>query len=52
MALGSSSLEIFLSVIEICGDGLKAGKLGPGTIAGSAAFNLIVIIYCGSSTLQ
>ncbi|CAL1571828.1 unnamed protein product [Knipowitschia caucasica] len=44
MALGSSAPEILLSVIEICGHGFKAGKLGPGTIVGSAAFNMFVII--------
>jgi solute carrier family 8 (sodium/calcium exchanger) len=43
MALGSSSPEILLSVIEICGNGFKAGELGPGTIVGSAAYNLLVI---------
>jgi solute carrier family 8 (sodium/calcium exchanger) len=43
MALGSSSPEILLSVIEICGNGFLAGDLGPGTIVGSAAFNLLVI---------
>ena len=50
MALGSSAPEILLSVIEICGRNFKAGELGPGTIVGSAAFNLFVIIaiciYC------
>lgn len=44
MALGSSAPEILLSVIEICGSGFIAGDLGPGTIVGSAAFNLFVII--------
>ena len=43
MALGSSAPEILLSVIEICGNNFKAGDLGPGTIVGSAAFNLFVI---------
>jgi solute carrier family 8 (sodium/calcium exchanger) len=43
MALGSSSPEILLSVIEICGNNFEAGDLGPGTIVGSAAFNLLVI---------
>ncbi|OQR79522.1 sodium/calcium exchanger 1-like, partial [Tropilaelaps mercedesae] len=45
MALGSSAPEILLSVIEIVGNGFRAGDLGPGTIVGSAAFNLLVI--CG-----
>lgn len=44
MALGSSAPEILLSVIEIVGKGFKAGELGPGTVVGSAAFNLFVII--------
>ncbi|KAM7533556.1 hypothetical protein Aperf_G00000126916 [Anoplocephala perfoliata] len=44
MALGSSAPEILLSVIEICGMNFEAGELGPGTIVGSAAFNLFVII--------
>lgn len=43
MALGSSSPEILLSVIEICGNNFLAGELGPGTIVGSAAYNLLVI---------
>merc|ERR1711997_273578 len=44
MALGSSAPEIMLSVIEIWARGFKAGDLGPGTIVGSAAFNLFMII--------
>ncbi|CAH8446244.1 unnamed protein product [Heterobilharzia americana] len=44
MALGSSAPEILLSVIEIIGKNFEAGDLGPGTIVGSAAFNLFVII--------
>uniref|UniRef100_A0A671V1V2 Solute carrier family 8 member 2b n=1 Tax=Sparus aurata TaxID=8175 RepID=A0A671V1V2_SPAAU len=44
MALGSSAPEILLSVIEVCGHGFHAGELGPGTIVGSAAFNMFVII--------
>ncbi|XP_078000888.1 sodium/calcium exchanger 3-like [Glandiceps talaboti] len=44
MALGSSAPEILLSLIEIIGSGFHAGELGPGTIVGSAAFNLFVII--------
>ncbi|CAN8003002.1 unnamed protein product [Ixodes hexagonus] len=43
MALGSSAPEILLAIIEIMGRGFKAGDLGPGTIVGSAAFNLLVI---------
>jgi solute carrier family 8 (sodium/calcium exchanger) len=47
MALGSSAPEILLSVIETIGTLEKTadpGGLGPGTIVGSAAFNLLVII--------
>ncbi|KAH7716619.1 Protein NCX-1 b [Aphelenchoides avenae] len=44
MALGSSAPEILLSVIEICGNNFEAGDLGPGTIVGSAAFNLFCIV--------
>ena len=44
MALGSSAPEILLSAIEIVGNNFKAGSLGPGTIVGSAAFNLFIII--------
>lgn len=43
LALGTSAPEILLSVIEIIGRGFEAGELGPGTIVGSAAFNLLVI---------
>jgi len=43
MALGSSAPEIMLSCIEIIGRGFTAGELGPGTIVGSAAFNLFCI---------
>ncbi|KAF2905984.1 hypothetical protein ILUMI_00192 [Ignelater luminosus] len=44
MALGSSAPEILLSVIEIWAKDFEAGDLGPGTIVGSAAYNLFVII--------
>ncbi|XP_018319809.1 sodium/calcium exchanger 3 isoform X2 [Agrilus planipennis] len=44
MALGSSAPEILLSVIEIWAKDFNAGDLGPGTIVGSAAYNLFVII--------
>jgi solute carrier family 8 (sodium/calcium exchanger) len=44
MALGSSAPEILLAIIETCGSlGEVAGELGPSTIVGSAAFNLLVI---------
>lgn len=44
MALGSSAPEILLSVIEVFAMDFQSGDLGPGTIVGSAAFNLFVII--------
>eukprot|EP00055_Hartaetosiga_balthica_P018753 m.135311 g.135311 ORF g.135311 m.135311 type:complete len:789 (+) comp9897_c0_seq1:114-2480(+) len=44
MALGSSAPEILLSVVEVVGNGFNAGELGPGTIVGSAAFNMLIII--------
>ena len=43
MALGSSAPEILLSIIEIVSSGFYAGALGPSTIVGSAAFNLLGI---------
>ena len=44
MALGSSAPEIMLSCIEtIMKLGQKPGELGPSTIVGSAAFNLLII---------
>jgi len=44
MALGSSAPEILLSVIEAFKNlGKCPGELGPSTIVGSAAFNLLVI---------
>ena len=44
MALGSSAPEILLSVIETVSTlGSTPGELGPSTIVGSAAFNLLVI---------
>ena len=43
MALGSSAPEILLSVIEIMSSGFFAGELGPSTIVGSAAFNMLII---------
>lgn len=44
LALGSSAPEILLSVVEVMKLGFKAGDLGPGTIVGSAAFNMMCII--------
>lgn len=43
MALGSSAPEIMLAAIEITHTNFVAGDLGPGTIVGSAAFNLFMI---------
>lgn len=44
MAFGSSAPEIILSVLEALKSlGEPAGELGPSTIVGSAAFNLLVI---------
>ncbi|XP_064104848.1 sodium/calcium exchanger Calx-like isoform X13 [Macrobrachium nipponense] len=43
MALGSSAPEILLAIIEVIANKFEAGALGPGTIVGSAAFNLFVI---------
>lgn len=44
MALGSSAPEILLSTIELFKKQMMSGDLGPSTIVGSAAFNLMVII--------
>ena len=44
LALGSSAPEILLALIEVLVGKFKAGPLGAGTIVGSAAFNLLVII--------
>lgn len=44
MALGTSAPEILLSAIEIFSHHFQAGDLGPGTIVGSAAYNLFTII--------
>lgn len=44
MAFGSSAPEIILSTLEAIKElGHPAGDLGPSTIVGSAAFNLLVI---------
>jgi len=44
MALGSSAPEILLGIGEVAGRGFQAGALGPGTIVGSAAFNMLMIL--------
>jgi solute carrier family 8 (sodium/calcium exchanger) len=43
MALGSSAPEILLNVVDVFKLDFHASELGPGTIVGSAAFNLFVI---------
>ncbi|XP_078690890.1 sodium/calcium exchanger 2-like isoform X3 [Branchiostoma floridae x Branchiostoma belcheri] len=43
MALGSSAPEILLSIVGIIKTGFRAEELGPSTIVGSAAFNLLII---------
>nr|XP_006824698.1 PREDICTED: sodium/calcium exchanger 3-like [Saccoglossus kowalevskii] len=43
VTLGSRTTEILLCLIEIVGNGFHAGYIGPSTIIGSAAFNLLVI---------
>jgi len=44
MALGSSAPEICISLIELLKRDFQVGALGPSTIVGSAAFNLLVIV--------
>eukprot|EP00927_Polykrikos_kofoidii_P035943 TRINITY_DN30421_c0_g2_i1.p1 TRINITY_DN30421_c0_g2~~TRINITY_DN30421_c0_g2_i1.p1 ORF type:complete len:897 (+),score=170.53 TRINITY_DN30421_c0_g2_i1:82-2772(+) len=44
LALGSSAPEILLSVVDSVKEKHFASSLGPGTIVGSAAFNLLVIV--------
>lgn len=43
MALGSSAPEILLNIIEVFKLSFFSGELGPSTIVGSAAFNLLCI---------
>jgi len=43
MALGSSAPEILLSIVELLQRKMYYGRLGPGTVVGSAAFNLFCI---------
>ena len=43
MALGSSAPEICLAVIGVVGNNFESDALGPGTIVGSAAYNLLAI---------
>ncbi|KAE9524627.1 hypothetical protein AGLY_014677 [Aphis glycines] len=51
MALGTSSPEILLSIIETVGHHFEARKLGPNIIVGSAAFNLLIITSLCTLTL-
>jgi len=51
MALGSSAPEILLAVVETTALTFEAGDLGPGTIVGSAAFNLLFITAICISSL-
>ena len=43
VGLTPNAPQILLSGIEIIGNNFKSGSLGPSTIVGSAAFNLLVI---------
>ena len=43
MALGSSAPEICLAVIGVIGNNFESDALGPSTIVGSAAYNLLAI---------
>ncbi|KAL8609364.1 hypothetical protein ACOMHN_008158 [Nucella lapillus] len=43
LAFGTSAPEIMMSVIETTTNSFHSGELGPGTIVGSAAFNLFII---------
>jgi len=43
MALGSSAPEILITATELFANDFYAGALGPATIVGSAAFNLLMI---------
>ena len=53
MAFGSSAPEIILSVLEALKDlGKPSGDLGPSTIVGSAAFNLLVISSVSISAID
>jgi len=51
MALGSSTPELLLAIIETFGANFYADDLGPGTIIGSAAYNLFVITALCSMVL-
>mmetsp|Transcript_59858 Transcript_59858/g.118671 ORF Transcript_59858/g.118671 Transcript_59858/m.118671 type:complete len:698 (-) Transcript_59858:52-2145(-) len=51
MALGSSAPEILLSVVETLKNENFSGDIGPSTILGSAAFNLLMIVAVCISTI-
>jgi len=44
MVVGSSSPLILIAIIDVWGNGVYAGDIGPFTILGSSAFNLFVTI--------
>lgn len=46
LCLGTSAPEVFLSLIEVVGHNFEAGFIGPGSIVGSAAVNLLIIASC------
>jgi solute carrier family 8 (sodium/calcium exchanger) len=52
MAFGSSTPEILLSLIELCGNKMFSGELGASTIVGSAAFNLLIIMSICIATIS
>lgn len=43
MAFGVAAPEIVLSIVETVAHNFESGPLGPATIVGSAAFNLLII---------
>ncbi|KAL2095548.1 hypothetical protein ACEWY4_007696 [Coilia grayii] len=46
MPFGLTNAPVVLQALvnDVCGHGFESGELGPGTIVGSAAFNMFVII--------
>lgn len=44
MYLSAISVSSLPHTLQVCGHNFEAGELGPGTIVGSAAFNMFVII--------
>ena len=43
MVLGTSAPEILLAIIRTIGNNFQSEKIGPSTIVGSAAFNLLAV---------